>query len=209
MEPHRTPVARGTTFGDRTVMHYSEEIAIGGLHGTLQKPVHIECPHLVVIVAGSGPSDRDGNHRADVTVPGAQTDTYRLMAEALAANGIASFRYDKRGVAASRALVSDRYAAAKLVISDFADDLVGIGKELQSRPEGNSIVIAGHSEGAMLAMLAASRVKTSGLVLLAAAGLPFMDVIERQLASKQLPKELASNVKLLIAAYRRNSPIAE
>ena len=63
--------------------------------GTAQHPV-------VLIIAGSGPTDRDGNSPAPIA-PGKtlRTDSYKLLAQALAAEGIASVRYDKRGIGAS------------------------------------------------------------------------------------------------------------
>src|SRR6185437_11043535 len=65
-------------------------------------------PHpVVLIIAGSGPTDRDGNSPAPVA-PGRtlDTDSYKLLAQALAAHGIASVRYDKRGIGASAKAMS-------------------------------------------------------------------------------------------------------
>ena len=67
----------------------------GTLSGTLELPTGSGPFPVALIVAGSGPVDRDGNSPKS----GLQTDCYKLLAEALAGRGIASLRYDKRGVA--------------------------------------------------------------------------------------------------------------
>ena len=69
----------------------------GAIAGTLVMPAGAGRVPVALIIAGSGPTDRDGN---SALLPG-KHDAYRLLAEALAAQGIASVRYDKRGVAAS------------------------------------------------------------------------------------------------------------
>ena len=69
----------------------------GVLSGTLQLPAGSGAHPLVLIIAGSGPTDRNGN---TVGTPSG-ADAYRLLADSLAAHGIATLRYDKRGIAAS------------------------------------------------------------------------------------------------------------
>jgi hypothetical protein len=77
------------------------EVTIDGgkapLHAALRIPGGFASGPAVLIIAGSGPTDRNGNS----TLPGVQPDTYRLIAEGLAAEGIASLRFDKRAIAAS------------------------------------------------------------------------------------------------------------
>lgn len=76
---------------------YDLETPTGTLRGSLRLP-DSPGPHPVaLVVAGSGPTDRDGNQ------PRMLSDAYRQLAQALAAEGIATVRYDKRGIAASRA----------------------------------------------------------------------------------------------------------
>src|SRR5690242_8717321 len=74
----------------------SEDVTVAAsLSGTLLKPVGVERPPAVLLIAGSGPTDRDGNQA------GVGAAELRLLAEALAERGIASARYDKRGVGRS------------------------------------------------------------------------------------------------------------
>ena len=87
----------------------------GAIAGTLLIPSGNGPFALVVIIAGSGPTDRDGN---SPLLPGAN-NSLKLLAEGLADRGVASLRYDKRGVAASaKAMVSE----ADLRFNTYADD---------------------------------------------------------------------------------------
>ena len=71
------------------------ETTTGTLHGTLDLPNGTSpCP-VVVIIAGSGPTDRDGNQAL------MKNNSLKLLGQALAAKGIAALRYDKRGIAES------------------------------------------------------------------------------------------------------------
>ena len=69
----------------------------GGIHGTQLRPSNDAPVPVVLLIAGSGPTDRNGNVAG---LPG-PNDSLKMLAEGLAANGIASVRYDKRGIAAS------------------------------------------------------------------------------------------------------------
>ncbi|MGH8164360.1 MAG: alpha/beta hydrolase [Rhodanobacteraceae bacterium] len=81
--------------------------ATGDISGTLVAPSGSSAHPVVLIIAGSGPTDRDGNS-AVAAGPGKSVhpDSYRLLASDLAAQGIASVRYDKRGVGASAAAMA-------------------------------------------------------------------------------------------------------
>jgi uncharacterized protein len=72
------------------------EVSLGGLHGTLTWPDGSDSVPTVLILAGSGPVDRDGN------LPSACNDSLKLLANGLADQGIASLRIDKRGVGDQR-----------------------------------------------------------------------------------------------------------
>lgn len=144
----------------------------GRLYGTLSLPPDAEQPPVVLIVAGSGPTDRNGNN------PGLWTDTYKILADSLAARGIASLRYDKRGI--GRSIVPDlreedmRFETG---IDDAAAWIAWLGK----RGTFSRIVVAGHSEGALVGMVAAGRGGVNGMITLAGAGYPMDEVLKWQL----------------------------
>lgn len=145
----------------------------GPLEGTLQ-PVD-DAGHIVLIIPGSGPVDRDGNS------PGLElaTDSYRLLAEGLAAEGIASIRVDKRGLFGSAAPGTD---PNDVTIGAYADDgLAWIGRATEWAP---TVWLAGHSEGGLVALETARRAPNGalgGLMLLATAGRPMGRLLVEQL----------------------------
>jgi len=153
-----------------------------GLAGTLALPRNgpARSP-AVLIIAGSGPTDRDGNG------PLVSTDTYRMLATGLAANGIRSLRYDKRGIGGSAGLVKRE---EDVRFDDFVDDAVAAARDLKARGDVTSVVIAGHSEGALVAMRAARALDVKGLVLLAAPGRPLADILRAQFRAAPMPEEL-------------------
>jgi pimeloyl-ACP methyl ester carboxylesterase len=131
-----------------------------GLAGTLARPKKGPARgSAVLIIAGSGPTDRDGNG------PLVSTDTYRLLAAGLAAQGVASLRYDKRGIGGSAGLVKRE---EDVRFDDFVADAVAASRDLMGRTDVSRLVIAGHSEGALIAIRVAQKVDVAGLVLLAA-----------------------------------------
>lgn len=149
------------------------------LHGTLLAPERAQA--VAVILPGSGPTDRDGNQ-----APAIQASTYRLLAEGLAAEGIATVRIDKRGIGAS-ALAGP--SEADLRFDAYADDARAWAAEA-ARLTGQSCAwLIGHSEGALVALKAVEAGdKICGLVLLSGAGRPAGVVLREQLAS--LPEPL-------------------
>jgi uncharacterized protein len=116
------------------------------ISGTLLVSQTATTPSVVLFIAGSGPTDRDGNSGA-----GLKTDCTKQLAEALAAQGIASLRFDKRGIARSTASGADEKS---LRIENFVDDVVDWIDWLRDR-QYKTIVLAGHSEGSLIGILAA------------------------------------------------------
>ena len=135
---------------------------------------------LVVMVAGSGPTDRDGN-----SMLGVRAGYLRQLAHALASRGIASLRYDKRGLPGS-APVGDE---ADLTFATYVEDLRKVTAWAIAQHPGRPIVLLGHSEGGMVAIEAAKLTPDafSGLVLLATPGRPPGEMLRDQLASLPLP----------------------
>jgi pimeloyl-ACP methyl ester carboxylesterase len=158
------------------------ETSTGKIAGTLLMPKATGAVPLAVIIPGSGPTDRNGN---SPLIPGANNGL-RLLAEGLAAHGIASLRYDKRGVGASAAA---SLSEAQLRFDNSADDAAAWVDRLRQDPRFSTITIVGHSEGALVGLLAAQKSATDGYVSIAGAGRPADKILREQL-SKQLPPDL-------------------
>ncbi|NNU26399.1 alpha/beta hydrolase family protein [Isoptericola sediminis] len=144
----------------------------------------------VLLLPGSGPLDREGSH------PRLQVDVSRQLAHALAARGVASLRYDKRGVGASP---GDWRAAG---VSDLVADARAARALLASQPgvDPARVVVLGHSEGALLAAaVAAGDTHLAGVVLLAGAARPGEEVLVQQAERLRdgLPAVLRAVMRLL------------
>ncbi len=155
------------------------EFQSGGLTlaGTLTLPSDAsESVPVVVIIAGSGPTDRNGNSAA-----GIRTNMYSQLAWRLSEAGIASLRYDKRGVGESSA----EFDMGVTTFDDFAADVIAAVDVLDSDGRFSQVLLLGHSEGAGLAIRAANDgAPVSGVALVAGIGRPFMTVLRGQLADQ-------------------------
>ena len=150
--------------------------ATGSIHGTLELPSGCGRPPVVLVHAGSGPTDRDGNG------PSLRTDGYELVAEGLAARGIASVRYDKRGVGESAAAAPAR--EQDLTFEMYVEDAVAWVDMLAADARFEGVTVAGHSEGSLIGMLAAAKSPARGFVSLAGAGRPAAEVLREQLEQR-------------------------
>lgn len=146
----------------------------GPLKGTLM-PVAARNAPVVLIIPGSGPTDRDGNNPL-----GVKAAPYRLLAEGLAAQGVASVRIDKRGLFGSSAAIADPNA---VTIDDYARDVQAWVDVVRADRSTRCVWVLGHSEGGLVALAAAARYPEHicGLVLVATPGRPLADVIKAQL----------------------------
>lgn len=125
------------------------------LSGTLLAPENATT--VCLVIAGSGPTDRNGN----VAQLG-ENNSMKMLAEELASEGIASLRYDKRGVGKSS---PGKVNQSQLRFEHFVDDAVAWINYLDIRFE--KVVIIGHSQGALVAQLAAQKTSVAAIVSLA------------------------------------------
>ena len=165
----------------------------GDIHGKLMLPDGgTPCP-VVLIIAGSGPTNMDGNSIGS----GMTNNSLLYLARELAANGIASVRYDKRGIGKSTAAGSKEQ---DLRFHHYIDDAAAWADRLGNDARFDKVVIAGHSEGSLIGMVAATRSKAvKAYISIAGCGSPAYEILEKQLQSQplQIQQESAAICKEL------------
>jgi alpha-beta hydrolase superfamily lysophospholipase len=148
------------------------------LSGTLARPEPAsEDRTVVLLVAGSGPTDRDGNAAA----VGLRTDCLRQLAAALAEGGVASLRYDKRGIGRSATGASDERT---LRFETYVEDATGWLRMLGTDTRFDRIAVLGHSEGALIAALCAAIMPVSAVISVAGTARPAGVLLRSQLAGR-------------------------
>ncbi len=150
------------------------------LYGTLLSKKNNQ--KLGIIIAGSGPTDREGNN-----ILGVESNSYKLLAQSLDSQNIASFRYDKRGVAKS---ATQNLMEEDFVFEDYIKDVEKIINYLRDSLGFKELYILGHSEGSLIGMAATTKEKVSGFVSIAGAGRPIDEIIEEQINDQVLPDSL-------------------
>ncbi len=156
----------------------------GEIYGTLLTPKSEQKPPVVLLIAGSGPTDRDGNSVAG------KNNSLKFLAEALAAEGIATLRYDKRGIAESHGALD---SVQNLRFDTWVEDAKGWVAWLTARNQFSSVTIAGHSQGALVGIMAAQAGHVDKYISIAGAGEPINKVLEKQLMANS--PELAASAR--------------
>ncbi|MFA7264495.1 MAG: alpha/beta hydrolase [Caulobacter sp.] len=172
----------------------------GPLKGTMLAPADGAKGPVVLILAGSGPTDRDGNNPLGVRGP-----TYRLIAEGLAARGITTLRVDKRGLFASGLAAADPNA---VTVIDLAADAHGWAAKLKADTSAPCVWLLGHSEGSLVALIAAQAPRDiCGLILIAAPGRRLSDVLREQLRANPANAPLLPQALPAIDALEAGRPV--
>ena len=161
----------------------------GELFGSLLLPKSDNPVPVVLILSGSGPTDRDGNNP-----DGGRNDSLKRLAWVLAKHNIASVRFDKRGVAASLAATPDE---RNLSVEAYVADAVAWGQKLKADPRFGPLILLGHSEGALIASLAAPKVDAAAVISLSGTARPIDQVLRRQLARSLPPPLMQRSNELL------------
>ncbi|KMN08066.1 alpha/beta hydrolase [Pseudomonas helleri] len=164
----------------------------GTLYGSLVLPKSDKPVPVVLLIAGSGPTDRDGNNPI-----GGRNDSLKKLAWRLAQNNIASVRFDKRGIAQSQPAAPDE---RQLSVDQYVNDAVAWGDKLKADPRFGKVFLLGHSEGALIAVLAAPRIDAAGVISIAGSGRPVGQLLREQLQRNNLPPALLKRSFELIAS---------
>ena len=149
---------------------------------------------VAVIIAGSGPTDRNGN-----SVLGIRPNSYAQLAWRLAERGIASVRYDKRGLPGTKGVVDIPH----VTLDDFAADARAAAESLARDARFSRVVLVGHSEGSALAMIAArAGAPVAGVVSVSGLGRP-LGVVMREQLRRQLDSATLVRYDTAMAQYLR------
>jgi len=169
-------------FFSATLMGQQEEVVsldtgTHTLEGTFLLPETEGAVPVVLIIAGSGPTDRDGNNTL------MKNNSLKFVAEGLAEQGIASLRYDKRGIGES-SLTKEQMLATRF--EDLVTDAKSWISYLQTRDDVSEIHVLGHSQGSLVGMMAARDTEVQRLISVAGIGVT-VDVILREQLKAQAP----------------------
>ncbi len=171
----------------------------GQLAGTLELPAGADKPRVALLIAGSGPTDRDGNSSM---IPG-RNDSLKLLAAGLAEAGIATVRYDKRGIGGSHAAGS---AESALRFEMFVDDAAAWIARLKADPRFASVAVIGHSEGSLIGMLAARQADAAAFVSIAGIADGASTLMRKQLEGK-LPPELEKESERILVSLESGAVV--
>ena len=190
-DPNPAPTSTDPDLAESPV---SLKTLAGTVSGTLGMPKEAtgKIP-VVLIIAGSGPTDRDGNSPQ----LGINTDDYKLLAIALAKNGIASLRYDKRMVGKSISVTTEK----SLTFEDYVEDATGLINMLADDSRFSKVLVFGHSEGSLVGMLACKDTPVKGFISAAGAGDAADKVLTEQLKSK--PPYIVEGFKRVLDSLRK------
>ena len=169
----------------------------GNIYGTLLVPGGKQKLPVVLIIAGSGPTDRNGN-MGDLV----HTNAYQMIADSLSKKGIASLRYDKRGAGESTAAMGSE---SDLSFDDGINDAAAFIQMLKADTRFSKVIVLGHSEGSLVGMVAAGRAKADGYISVSGAGERADKIMEQQL-NAQSPA-LASKARILFDSLMNGYPV--
>ncbi|WP_300164121.1 alpha/beta fold hydrolase [Bradyrhizobium sp.] len=166
------------------------KIQVGPIDAVLTVPSEVDHPPVALLIAGSGTTDHDGNG------PQVKPATLKKLSEQLVARKIATLRYDKRGVGGWKPAFG---RPEDFRFKDFVDDAVSLVNYLRGSRKFSKVVLVGHSEGGLVAILTARRVPIDRLVLLVTAARKQGELVKSQL-EKTVPPEIYAPIAKAIDA---------
>lgn len=194
------PLQTADTTAPSAAMESPYAVRSGALElgGTLTVPRGVTAPvPVVVIIAGSGPTDRNGN-----SLMGIRPNSYAQLAWRLAEHGIASLRYDKRAMPGTKGT----FDMTKMTLDDFAADARAAAESLAHDARFSRVMLLGHSEGSALALIAArAGPPVTALISVSGLGRPLGVVMREQLA-RQFDSVTLVRYDTAMAQYLRGEP---
>src|SRR6202161_3773328 len=166
------------------------KIRVGAIDAVLTVPADVERPPVALLIAGSGSTDHDGNG------PQVKPATLKKLSDQLVARKIATLRYDKRGAGGWK---PEFGRPEDFRFTQFVDDATALVNYLRGSRKFSRVILVGHSEGGLVAILAARRVPVDRLVLLVTAARRQGDLVKAQLEKKLPPERLEPIVKAIDA----------
>jgi uncharacterized protein len=153
------------------------KVRVGAIDAYLTVPPNVDKPPVALLIAGSGSTDHDGNG------PKLKPATLKKLSDELVAHGIATLRYDKRGAGGWK---KEFGKPEDFRFKDFVDDAASLVDYLRGSGKFSKVIVIGHSEGGLVAILTSRRVPIDRLVLLATSARKQGDLLKAQL-EKQVP----------------------
>ena len=166
------------------------QIRVGPIDAVLTMPPNVERPPVALLIAGSGSTDHDGNG------PKVKPATLKKLSEDLVARNIATLRYDKRGAGGWKPVFG---RPEDFRFKDYVDDAASLVNYLRSSGRFSHVVVVGHSEGGLVAILTAQRLPIDRLVLLVTAARRQGDLVKDEL-QKKLPPDVYAPIASAIDA---------
>jgi alpha/beta superfamily hydrolase len=161
----------------------------GDVFGTLTIPNNAQTSPIVLIIAGSGPTDRDCNSPF-----GLKTNAYKMLSESFAKNSISTLRFDKRGIGKSKSALASE---SEIRFETYINDVVAWISLLKSDKRFSRVILLGHSEGSLIGMIAAEQTNIAGFITIALAVKPADKILQEQLKSKLPPQLLDESNKII------------
>ncbi len=161
------------------------------LHASLLLPEQLKTKvPVVLIIAGSGPTDRNGNSKSLA----GENNSLKMLAEGLSEAGYATLRFDKRGIGQS---AGAGFKEREMRFSHYVQDAASWIAYLKADVRFSKVVVLGHSEGALIGLLAAKAGKADAYISLAGPARPAAAILRTQLEDK-LPSELAQQNEIIL-----------
>lgn len=167
------------------------------INGNLITPFYSEKIPLVILIPGSGPTDRDGNSAM------LKNNSLKYLAEALANKNIATYRFDKSVLSYAK---HDKEKVDALTFETFIKEVKSIIKYFKNAKEYSKIIVAGHSQGSLVGMLA-SKNNAAAFISLEGAGRSLDEILIEQI-ELQAPF-LKDETQKILAELKKGNPVEE